>query len=101
MPQSRAEFSRLAHQKQAENKLNSFGLRERNRDAAEEYEILMWLEESREEREMQDHEIRSLASSGWVLINEYGALGIGAPLSPCEQRRRKMNQRVVFDPWRT
>lgn len=29
------------------------------------------------------------------------AMGGPAPCPPCEARKRAMNQRVVFDPWRT
>lgn len=29
------------------------------------------------------------------------AMGGPAPCQPCEERKRWLNQRVVFDPWRT
>lgn len=38
--------------------------------------------------------------SGDAIAAATGALGI-QPCEPCEQRKRAMNQRVVFDPWRT
>jgi len=38
--------------------------------------------------------------AGDVVRNATEAMGI-QPCTPCEERRRKMNQRVVFTPWGT
>lgn len=38
--------------------------------------------------------------SGDIVAGATQAMGI-QPCEPCEERRRRMNQRVVFDPWRT
>jgi len=67
MPRSRAAFSKLAH----------------TMHLSEDTELLLWLEEARQERQQQD--ISTSVSSAWSLLDEYAALGV----MPSTGRRRE------------
>lgn len=69
MPASRAAFSQYVHH------AKDSGDRHRNWDLAEHHEILLWLEESRQER-LQEREVKSNVSSGWTSLEEYARLGV-------------------------